>query len=290
MSETWNQLLYWITAQGQGSIAALSKTAQSLGLSHSADHLRRHLQLMGHLEVKPGARRWSVCRPVWIQQALGKSWFLAGERVPCSIQPQWQFSQQEQAPDRLSTEHPPDHTLDVGCTSRKLLNLLPDLADWRKNLVTYSLAHPLAEYSLERWEPDKKRFVTHLKTLDKHAHGVYRLSKRVKRSPMDQYPHCLYWDGDANNWLIADFTGLSFAHIYDNGEGLTALYQPAHHCLWIPQAQRWPYIYERCLILASGLYPTQELREQPYLKFEGIPQDFIERFEDLLDLRIENIP
>lgn len=309
MSEAWNQLLYWLSAQGDGSQKNLSQTCQTLGLAAKPDQIRRDLQLLGHLEVQPGAERWSITRPCWIQTAHKDAWFWTGARVPHTLeqeraQADLEITSQQGAPDRISRRtEPADH---VGCTSERLLGYLPDLAFWRAHLVQVDLHYPLAEYQFERWDVERQAFQAlpgippispDPYIADYEGTGVYRLKKRVIRRPMDHYTKILYWDGSIGkkHWLIADFIGLRFAHFYDNptDEELRFIYRESSAELWIPEHQRWPYIYERCLVLASGYLAEKTSLagyDYPLLKFRGIPRDYVEHFEHLSDtLKIEAI-
>lgn len=307
MSKTWNQLLYWLTAQGQGSKQNFSQACQTLGFEAHPDQIRRDLQLLGHLEVQPGARRWSITRPCWIQTAQKDTWFWTGERVPHLIPADLDVTPQANAPDRLSHANPPSELPRVGCTSEQLLNYLPDLAFWREHLVKFHLHHPLGEYQFEYWNAKKREFIPltgvppisdNRQIADYQGTGVYRLKKKIVRHPMDQYAKILYWDGSIGqkNWLVADLIGLRFAHFYDNpnDDELTFVYHSHTGELWIPEHQRWPYIYERCLVLASGFLPTQaslpDFPDTLFLKYVGIPPRYVEHFESLTDsLKIESL-
>jgi len=119
--------------------------------------------------------------------------------------------------------------------------------------------------------------------------GVYQFKRNVGRYDAEFLLY--YHDGLPSDrcWLVADFTGLRFVSNYFEGLGLETHFNAVSGDLWIPENQCWPYIYERCLILCSGLLPrAQRLNPRFEMRYYArIPQRFLDRFASpLLDLHI----
>lgn len=304
----YNALLYWLSHKGIGTAEQFRHVCQRLGLA-APHRVRRHLQLLGHIEMQQGGHKWSVSPASWVQAAAqaGESerWFLCGQRSAA-----WQAAEglmcepQEQGPDLwwasapIALPEPQVPVVVAGPTAEKLRPMLIPVAQWVEDLVPIRLLHGVSSYdSIEKWDPDHLRFVP----WKKHSfeRGVFQFKRDMGRyeSSLRLYylpPRKGQKQTSQQHWLVADFTGLRFVSAFHGGFSLIVHYNSNTGELWIPEDQRWPYIYERCLILNSGQLPRKVTRDlgtdQParWLYYSRISESTLVYFIDqLMDGRIE---
>ncbi|MBF2099431.1 MAG: hypothetical protein IGQ88_13805 [Gloeomargaritaceae cyanobacterium C42_A2020_066] len=91
----------------------------------------------------------------------------------------------------------------------------------------------------------------------------------------------LFYDTEAETWRQGDWYGLRFLALQ---EKRYANYAPQSEKLWIPQIQRWPQIYERALVLASGLLPE---RSQGGLVYSAVSGKLAQTLADKLSVTLE---
>jgi hypothetical protein len=77
----------------------------------------------------------------------------------------------------------------------------------------------------------------------------------------------LFFDAASARWLRGDWYGVRFVAQQSSGEPCAMKYYSAFQRLAVNAEQRWPELYERALVLASGRLPV---RNGPWLVYEGI--------------------
>jgi hypothetical protein len=77
----------------------------------------------------------------------------------------------------------------------------------------------------------------------------------------------LFFDAQSARWLRGDWYGVRFAAQQLSSEPCVIKYYSAFQRLAVNATQRWPELYERSLVLASGRLPV---RNGPWLVYEGI--------------------
>lgn len=298
MTKAWNQLLYWLSNAGDGSYEQLDKVCKRLQLEEHTWRVRRQLQLLGHIEVQPGAQRWSIAPSSWVQTPDRDRWFLCGQRSAAWLQhPQLKHSPQSAGPDIWFAERPlelePGHLIhEAGCSARQLREILLPMEAWISDLVPVPLHHHPSQYAIRRWHPEQRCFEAYTyQTGVAFKRGIYEFKRDVGRYTAE---FRLYFDANdihkgSDQFLVADFTGLRFVSEYNSGMGLKARYNPQSRELWLLKIQRWPYIYERCLILCQGELPRLVTVDgQESLYYQQIPEDLLQAFtSDLSDVAIE---
>lgn len=292
LSLAYNQLLLWLSHKGQGSYEQLQYACEQLGLD-APHRVRRHLQLLGHIEVKPGAHKWSIAPASWVQMPLSKHWFLCGQRSAHWLESKaLKTTAQATGPDCWWAESPINDLpgpviplVQAGETASRLAQHLIPIERWIEELVPVPLLHNPSAYTIEIWNSDSQRF----ERWPKHKpfeRGVFQLRRDMGRYESSTRLYYLPRAKDPKKpWLIADFTGLRFVSAYHGGMGLHCRYNPKTGELWLAAEQRWPYIYERCLILCSGCLPEQVGDE---LYYRQLPEPLVRYFVDeLMDAKLQ---
>jgi len=308
MSEQgYNALLYWLSSQGQGSMEQFDRVCQTLKLPEKSAHIRRNLQLLGHIEVKPGAKKWSIAPPAWVQRPAGhpdeSGWFLCGQRhASWAKHPDLQCQPQAHGPDLWWSPEPINVLTDIeivsaGCTSEALLNHLDDIKTWSKQLNSSEPLRDPGLYQIECWDLETQAFKpTHNRAFDKRRYddaGIYSFTRQGGRQDEIFIRYFHPKSSHQSPWLVADFIGLCFVnHYHQSMRQLGIRYNPATAELWVPLQQRWPFIYERCLILGYGLLPETvtglefEGLGHQWLYYRNVPVAFKQHLQDeILDAR-----
>ncbi|WP_335194387.1 hypothetical protein [Nostoc sp.] len=141
-------------------------------------------------------------------------------------------------PDAIANNFP---IINAGEVSTRLAQILPDIATWQQNLRNMRGIVP------SRWE------WKHFDGDDfeicgiPHETGVYQMSDEKRN-----LRYTLFYNQNTNTWHQGDWYGLRFLALYNRGASCQVHYNVATKCLTIPVKQRWPELYERALVLASG--------------------------------------
>jgi hypothetical protein len=98
----------------------------------------------------------------------------------------------------------------------------------------------------------------------------------------------VFYDQPNNWWLQGDWYGLRFLALYHNQDiSCIVHYKKTTEKLAILSDQRWPEIYERALVLASGQLPTYQRTEQSWwLVYERISLKLATQLIDKLGVKL----
>jgi hypothetical protein len=298
LSIRFAQLLSWLSATGSGVWDCFVRACQVLGLESivSARSALRSLRLLGHIEVSEDGRKWSVAPAAIVEQATDSSiMFLAGQRIPKLLtllrnseivaeRAQPRFS----GPSRirlLDYIEPCSTFATVGQVSLQIGEFLPNLEMW-KNLLPEIDRLNTASYSVEKW--DGERYAT-CSFVERGSHqsptGMYRLS----RNGPGARQFVAFFDSPKQRWLHSDWCDLRFLALNADPGGLVdVVYDSQTQKLLIPQQQRWPLLYEKALVLATGLLPSHALNPQ-WLEYSGVPHTLCETLADKLNVPVKEI-
>lgn len=269
-----NRMLYWLSATGAGSWPIFRRvcdllTTQAVGLD--AKHIFRRLRLLGYVEytARDGSK-WAVCPPALVQSSGSNRYFLAGQRTPQLLKALHEATKVEelrqptgQAPDivqlQFSSPDEAQHLINAekiraicviqwaGSAALKLADILPDLAGYMAHLPTVS-GFAESNFSLHRWTG--QGFV---EGPFERATGMYRLHPHDPKSLLP--PRTLFFDATQNCWQAGPWYDLRYLAQRAAGEVCRVMYNHSRQWLSIPANYRWPDLYERALILASGFLP-----------------------------------
>jgi hypothetical protein len=273
--EAYNQLLYWISAIGQGTWQAFREACRILQLSTSSEarHIFRRLRLLGHVEYLNNGSHWTICPSCLVKIAdHGVShFFLAGAQVPALVReildcdgveietktnrggPESVFltlNLQADAQGIVNTlRQTCTYFRDAGTASAKLADVLPELNGWYHEVLR-PIGVAAERYWLEKWNGEK--FTA--SPAPPPSAGMYRLKNLDDRS--QEPDHYYYFDPEPNQWFQSDWYGLRFLANYNLGIHAELTYEPRLEQLFAPSAHHLPDLYERALVLASGKLPS----------------------------------
>lgn len=297
-----DRLLNWLSAAGQGSWPLFQNTWQGLGGTESPQQVLRCLRLLGHTETSADRKRWtaapSVVFPITSGDRAGQ-WVFCGRRdtrltqsfrqhVGIEITPQehgdgpgtvyLQVKNPEHLATILQTIDRPVYQVEQ--TGLKLAQALPSLDGWKQSLEQLQGIRPHA-YTLKCFNGNG--FVEVSFSSKSGLYELWPLEGRSIGRAAVRPEYILYYDEAGDRWLRADFYGLRFLARYDTGQSCPVQYRAALNQIAVPFDWRWPEIYERALVLASGRLPE---RRKGWLIYDNVG---IELFEELRHkLRLSN--
>jgi hypothetical protein len=79
-----------------------------------------------------------------------------------------------------------------------------------------------------------------------------------------------FYDRGKQKWLQADWHALRFLALTAEGSADFVVYNKAASSLMMPAQQRWPVLYEKALVLASGLLPSPAANPD-WLQYYDVP-------------------
>ena len=221
--------------------------------------------------------------------------FLTGQRIPRLIKQfdaRWNLENipqpGNQGPSRVKVHINPsvDSFVNelqvefVGVASVQLASLLPDLEGW-KAILTAIDRISTTRYNIEIW--NGSRFSTCDAFYERS--GMYRLTRR---NDTNAYQIVLYLDQPNQRWLRGDWYGLRFLAYDSVGREFEVVYDYSTNDLLIPVDERWPLLYERALVLASGSLPG--LADNPrWLKYSGVSSELVQLLTEKLNVSITEI-
>jgi hypothetical protein len=250
LGEQAERLLWYLSAVGSGSWSTFRAACAALGVGDAARQLARNLRLLGHLELSADGERWSVTPPACVRvRGLDGSAlrFWTGAR---SANAQGEKEPQPFGPPRLSALEPVDGERDD--PAARLAELLPTLDEYRAGLSEVGGVSGVQQFA----KCDGDAFKP---TAFAGEPGLYEVTQGGRTLTL------LYSRG---RWLKGDGYGLRFLNLWETGLLIEARYDPATWALALPTNQRPPELYERALVLCSGLLPERQPR---WLRYRHVP-------------------
>jgi hypothetical protein len=309
-SLAFDRLLAWMSARGEGPWPTFIQAAQAIGLGDFYPrHLRRCLSLLGHLDQATEAGQWRVVSPTLIPSVSDPDcWFLCGRRTQRWLERLGRLVNvrvipQNEAPSRVEVRGidagagalPVEGgTVHIDAGARHLAELLPaNLTEYKARLTEVPRVIP-AFLRFEYW--DGRTFAEPPERVYEEDAGVYHGrpgTYRVTRLQDEDGPGLILFleKSGRHRWLQGDWYGLRFLalchDIAERGERPIARWESAGGQLAVPVEHRWPALYERVLVLATGALPERSADGQ-WLIYRGIPSDL----RDLLvsKLGIDMVP
>ncbi|MEH2236916.1 hypothetical protein [Nostoc sp.] len=261
-SQNSDRFLYWLSTLGNGSWESFKKSCNALQLQEPKRILRR-LRLLGHLESSLDGSKWSAApstivkinshtsefilcgqRSISLLRQLKESGIVAsithqprGEAPPC-------IQLVVNNPDAIANNFP---IINAGEASKQLAQILPDIATWQQSLRNMPGIVP-SQWEWQHFDGEDFEICG-----IPHETGMYQMSDEKRN-----LRYTLFYNQNTNTWHQGDWYGLRFLALHHHGASCQADYNVATKCLAIPVKQRWPEIYERALVLASGQLPTYQ--------------------------------
>jgi hypothetical protein len=263
----YDRLLWWCSSKGRGSVTQLSEVADKLGLNEkegSIWSIIKKLALLGHLDVFQKRDRdwvWQIAPLTIVESDTDQGAFLCGAQSGLLRQ----LVIEKFGAKVASTNGGPSLvSLSIDCLSElksaigyeprraagaaaRWAELLPTIDDWQANLVADpDIATQPHQYSFEHYSGNG----FHPVSGQVNSAGFYR----VRRNG-EQFRSKHVFRNAEGRWLNGDFASLRFLSLSLNGQTPQARVF-ADGTLVAPCGQRWPTLYERALVLASGKLPS----------------------------------
>ena len=299
LGEQYDRLLNWLSAKAEGTWQTFAQVCQVLQLADDIKGARsifRRLILLGYIESSSDGQKWSICPTTLVQGAAEPDMcFLAGQQTPNLIkqlsahwkienipQPRYQGPSRVKVHSNLSADFLADELQveSVGVASVQLASLLPDLEGWKAILTTIDGINT-AHCNIEIW--DGSRFSQYNTFFGES--GMYRLTRGNEGNT---YQIVLYLDQPNQRWLRGDWYGLRFLAYDFIGRDFEVVYNSGANDLLIPIEERWPLLYERALVLASGSLPGRADNPR-WLKYSGVSSELVQLLTEKLNVSIREI-
>lgn len=272
VTERYDRLLAWLSCTVTGTWGQFVDATKSLGVLNFAkpgDVLVR-LMLLGHIEIEADGRRWSV-NPPMLCEATSGDWFLCGQRdsgilgqlhsraaASISVQPHGAGPCQiaVAAKDRIDAEmlfkESGSVVHAVENTGTRIAESLPSGEEWIEGVK--GNVHPnLADSLVQRIRIDSGD-LTPVRPAGGASggltvpEGVYVVTTEQGRGrSFRAYCH------EDGSWTRCDWYGMAYLEQRRNGRLNAYL---ADGGIVLPSDGSWPRVYERALVLSSGLLPV----------------------------------
>lgn len=289
----FEKLLYWLTAVGGGTWQTFAEACLVLGIVKERGQARsalRRLRLLGHVDCSQDGSRWEVSPAALVRFPISpEKGFLAGQRLLSQLDEESGFhtlthQPDYQGPPRLELTADGSRTLQtaVGETSTELTKVLPAIDEW-KDMLQHVPKLLTTQFDLHIWNGRQFRPYNTFYEKDGKYHGTSGMYHLRSVEGRFRYDVTLFFDERNQRWLRGDWYGLRFLAA---GTGVgDVIYRNDAGNLLVPEAQRWPLLYERALVLASGLLP-QISGNGNWLIYNGIPLDLAETLCQKLNVRL----
>ena len=306
LGDQYNRLLHWLSATCEGTWQTFKNVCSVLQLVDDVNTARsifRRLTLLGYIESSENGRKWSICPTTLVQCATDQDvYILAGQQTPMLIEQLMEHYEVELLPQpnyqgpscvRVNGTFTDDVALNgfnivhAGTVSVQLAQLLPDLDRW-KDLLPAIDRLSTTTYDIEIW--NGRKYIQCDNFYERNGRycgdsGLYRLAKQAKNNP---YQIVLYFDEPSQRWLRGDWYGLRFLTYHSAGRQFEVKYDSSANEVLIPVEEHWPLLYERALVLASGILPVRS-GNSGWLKYSGISSELVQLLTDRLNVSITEV-
>ncbi len=294
LSIRYNNLLYWLSSIGFGSQQSLKKASKALQLEEPKS-ISRRLKLLGHLEFSDDGKKWSIAPTALVKIPAKKDvqqFVLCGQRSIKLLEKLEKCAEVKtvrqpkgKAPNciRIKTKNPNLITsqlpiINAGDAWLKLAKALPELSAWQQSLTDLQGIVP-SLYDWKKWEVKKYKFID---CYFEGKTGMYEMRNREKNDK-SRPPMTLFYNEKTQTWKRGDWYGLRYLAWHHSREPCRALYDSANRRFAVPYCQRWSELYERALVLASGLLPYfQIIENNAWLVYENIDRQLMQKLTEKL--------
>jgi hypothetical protein len=296
--EAYDHLLWWCSSKEFGTVSQIAELADALGLTAlegSVWAVLKKMSLLGHLDVFQDQDRdwvWRIAPLTVVEAETNSGVFLAGAlsgklRNQLGAKLGAVIDSANDGPSRVGIPQERLPELDsilgfaprrAGAAASHWATLLPGIQEWQANLVADpAIAAEPHQYCFERYVGGRFAPVNGQDL----PPGFYR----VQRNGQQFLPEHVFRTTDAR-WLKGDFASLRFLSLAAGGQQPQVRLFP-DGTLVVPLVQRWPSLYERALVLASGYLPsTQSVGDGAgrLLAYRAIPRGVAEALASKLNI------
>jgi hypothetical protein len=304
----YDQLMLWLSAIGSGSWHMFRSACQALDLDHDGfqpGRILRNLRLLGHIESSRSGTSWIVAPPVLVLQNSAadeeeREYFFCGARDNMLLQALHSIAKVQTLPHRDGGNAPAalhvwaresievisyltgiPSTLQLSITnnaSHEFARLLPPIADWMHSLEVLDGVMP--------YMFDVKKFSGNAFIDDtfQGKSGFYQLWLPEQPTTLKKPQYTLFYNAESHQWLRGDWYGLRFLSRQLDNIPCPVRYEAESRSLAVPKEWRWPELYERALVLASGMLPSQR---GSWLVYDNIGPEVVHELSVKLNLEEE---
>ena len=287
INEKYDQLVHWLSASAEGTWQTFIRVCNILQLAKDVKETKsifRRLILLGYIESSENGRKWSICPTALVQYPTDQNnYFLTGQQTPkliehlkehCEVEILPQSNYQGPSCVKVKGNFTDDVSLNgfnivhAGTVSVQLAQLLPDLEGWKDILPAIDRLSTTT-YDIEIWNGRKYIQCDNFYEKNERYYGESGLYRLTKKAENNHYQIVLYFDEPNQRWLRGDWYGLRFL-AYDSAErDFEAKYDSSAGEILIPVEEHWPLLYERALVLGSGMLPARN-KNSKWLKYPSV--------------------
>ena len=306
LGDRYNRLLHWLSATCEGTWQTFKNVCSVLQLVDDVNTARsifRRLTLLGYIESSENGQRWSICPTTSVQCATDQDvYILTGQQTPMLIEQLMEHYEVELLPQpnyqgpscvRVNGIFTDDVALNgfnivhAGTVSVQLAQLLPDLEGWKDILPAIDRLSTTT-YNIEIWNSRKYMQCDNFYERNGRYYGKSGLYRLTKKAENNHYQIVLYFDEPNQRWLRGDWYGLRFLTYNSAGHHFEVKYNSSANELIIPNEEHWSLLYERALVLASGMLPAQD-KKYKLLKYTNITNELVQLLAEKLNITIGEI-
>ncbi|WLT37184.1 hypothetical protein NON20_14460 [Synechocystis sp. B12] len=296
------KLVDWLSAKGYGSWATFQSVCQSLSIENPAQ-VMRNLKLLGHLETSSNGKKWSIAPTALIplnDNSENLEFYLCGQQnaelrqqltnyaeiksegqlVPFGL-PRWRITFQDYITYQKIELLVGVSIYKQGNIAQQLVDYLPNIQEWQVNLPKIG-GIVSSQYDWRQYQYQTKNFQN---CILPEQTGFYEM----RRDPEQKFPdRTVFYEADTQIWRQSDWYGLRFLALYHEKVLQECCYSSEQKQLRVPYDQRWPQIYERVLVLASGYLP-QIFGDRQWLNYHNISPELANSLCKKLSLSYQGI-
>lgn len=303
LGDRYNRLLHWLSATAEGTWQTFKNVCSILQLVDDVNTARsifRRLTLIGYIESSENGQRWSICPTTLVQCAIDQNlYILTGQQIPMLIEQLMERYEVELLPQpnyqgpscvRVNSIFTDDVTLNgfnivhAGTVSVQLAQLLPDLEGWKDILPAIDRLSTTT-YNIEIWNGRKYMQCDNFYERNGRYYGESGLYRLTRKAENNHYQIVLYFDESNQRWLRGDWYGLRFLAYNSVGRHFEVKYDSSANEVLIPFEEHWPLLYERALVLASGMLPVRD-KTYKWLKYTNISKELVQLLTEKLNITI----
>ena len=304
--ERYDQFLHWLSATAEGTWQTFAKVCDVLRLAVDAKETKaifRRLRLLGYIESSENGQKWSICPTTLVQYTTDQDvYILTGQQTPMLVEQLMKHYEVELLPQpnyqgpscvRVNGIFTDDVALNgfnivhAGTVSVQLAQLLPDLEGWKDILPAIDRLSTTT-YNIEIWNGRKYIQCDNFYEKNERYYGESGLYRLTKKAENNHYQIVLYFDEPNQRWLRGDWYGLRFLAYDSAGRDFEAKYDSSAGEILIPVEEHWPLLYERALVLASGMLPARN-KNSKWLKYPSVSSELAQLLTNKLNAAITEI-
>ena len=281
-------LLDWLSARGNGSWATFQNVCQSLAIEHPNRVLRK-LKLLGYIETSANGKKWAIAPTALVplnSEPENLEFYLCGQQNERLRQELAQFTTLKSEGQTVAFGLPRRKVIFSDRTTYDQLEKLGEISIHKPDNIAQHLAECLP--TIQEWQASLpgvggivksqrhwRRYQSETQEWQDYGlpdqTGLYEMRREVDQPHPDR---TFFYEAETHTWRQGDWYGLRFLALNHSDMLQECVYHPAQRQLATLAAERWPQLYERALVLASGYLPSQHnTHDQNWLIYSNIPSE-----------------